>query len=69
MATGPAPAAPGRGDAALVVAAVSVAEVGFTHLYLGVHWFSEVLGGRLLRAALVTPSIAAYQRWITDARR
>ncbi|GAA3368265.1 hypothetical protein GCM10020367_05940 [Streptomyces sannanensis] len=51
------------------MAAVSVAEVGFTHLYLGVHWFSEVLGGRLLRAALVTPSIAAYQRWITDARR
>ncbi|MGW2182146.1 phosphatase PAP2 family protein [Streptomyces sp. NPDC001732] len=49
--------------AALVVACVSVIGVGFTRLYLGVHWMSDVLGGWLLGAALVGFSIAGFVRY------
>ncbi|MFI5759167.1 phosphatase PAP2 family protein [Streptomyces sp. NPDC051569] len=48
--------------AAVAVAAVSVAGVGFTRLWLGVHWFSDVLGGWLLGVFLVALTIAAYGR-------
>ncbi|MEV5774033.1 phosphatase PAP2 family protein [Streptomyces antimycoticus] len=44
----------------IAVAAVSVLGVGFTRLYLGVHWPSDVLGGWLLGAALVYGAIASY---------
>ncbi|KUL43319.1 hypothetical protein ADL28_43870 [Streptomyces violaceusniger] len=46
----------------IAVAAVSVLGVGFTRLYLGVHWPSDVLGGWLLGAALVYGAIASYGR-------
>ncbi|MET7900742.1 phosphatase PAP2 family protein [Streptomyces sp. NPDC005355] len=45
---------------ATAVAVVSVLGVGFTRLYLGVHWAGDVLGGWLLGAALVYASIAGY---------
>ncbi|MCP3818729.1 phosphatase PAP2 family protein [Streptomyces sp. A3M-1-3] len=48
--------------AALAVAAVSVVGVGVTRLYLGVHWFSDVVGGWLLGALVVALSVTLYER-------
>ncbi|MFF1476921.1 phosphatase PAP2 family protein [Streptomyces sp. NPDC058301] len=48
--------------AVAAVGALSVLGVGFTRIYLGVHWLSDVVGGWLIGAALVTLSAAAYGR-------
>ncbi|WKU48102.1 phosphatase PAP2 family protein [Streptomyces sp. VNUA116] len=53
--------------AAAVVAAVSVLGVGFTRLYLGVHWLSDVVGGWVLGGALVAVSAALFET-LTDRR-
>ncbi|MFI0980492.1 phosphatase PAP2 family protein [Streptomyces sp. NPDC021093] len=49
--------------ALLVVGVVSVVGVGLTRLYLGVHWFSDVLGGWLLGVAVVlfSATLHAYR--------
>ncbi|MER6350188.1 phosphatase PAP2 family protein [Streptomyces sp. NPDC001595] len=47
---------------AVTAAVVSVAGVGLTRVWLGVHWLSDVVGGWLLGAALVAGAIAAHQR-------
>ncbi|WSK25686.1 phosphatase PAP2 family protein [Streptomyces sp. NBC_01298] len=50
---------PRRGPALLgALASVSVLGVGFTRIYLGVHWFSDVLAGWLLGAVLVALAVS-----------
>ncbi|MFI9151463.1 phosphatase PAP2 family protein [Streptomyces sp. NPDC053367] len=51
----------------LAVAVVSVVGVGLTRVWLGVHWFTDVLGGWLLGATLVALAVAAHQRWCPKA--
>ncbi|WP_405739530.1 phosphatase PAP2 family protein [Streptomyces sp. NBC_01525] len=58
--------------AAVAVAAVSMAGVGFTRVFLGVHWLSDVVGGWLLGATVVAASVTAYgvyERWGGAGRR
>ncbi|MCF4137166.1 phosphatase PAP2 family protein [Streptomyces sp. Tue 6430] len=48
---------------AVTVAVVSVAGVGLTRVWLGVHWPTDVLGGWLMGATLVCLAIAAHVKW------
>ncbi|MEV7194144.1 phosphatase PAP2 family protein [Streptomyces sp. NPDC093510] len=46
--------------AGLALAAVSVAGVGLTRIWLGVHWPSDVVGGWLLGALMVALAVTTY---------
>ncbi|MEU6813916.1 phosphatase PAP2 family protein [Streptomyces sp. NPDC046860] len=48
--------------AAVAVSVVSVAGVGLTRVWLGVHWFSDVLGGWLFGALLVAGAVLISER-------
>ncbi|MER8032156.1 phosphatase PAP2 family protein [Streptomyces bauhiniae] len=47
---------------AVAVALVSVLGVGLTRVWLGVHWFSDVLGGWLFGALVVACAVLVHER-------
>ncbi|MFI6339876.1 phosphatase PAP2 family protein [Streptomyces sp. NPDC050535] len=51
------------------VAVLSVLGVGFTRVALGVHWFSDVVGGWLLGLTVVSLTAWAFKAWRTDIGR
>ncbi|MGW6567767.1 phosphatase PAP2 family protein [Streptomyces sp. NPDC054975] len=56
-----------RGWSVLAVAAlVSVAGAGWTRLYLGVHWLSDVVAGWLLGWCVVAVAIVTHRRYGRD---
>ncbi|NUP17128.1 MAG: phosphatase PAP2 family protein [Streptomyces sp.] len=48
---------------AVAVVAVSVAGVGLTRVWLGVHWATDVIGGWLLGALIVVLAVRVHTRW------
>lgn len=51
------------------VSVLSVLGVGFTRIALGVHWFSDVVGGWLLGLAVVASTTWAFEAWRADSGR
>ncbi|MEU6139389.1 phosphatase PAP2 family protein [Streptomyces sp. NPDC047081] len=47
----------------LWLAAISATGVGLTRVWLGVHWPSDVVGGWLLGAMVVTLAVLVHRRW------
>ncbi len=58
----------GRGALALLVACWG-AGVGLTRIFLGVHWFTDVLGGWLFAAGWLALLLTAAARWLPAGAR
>ncbi|GGS50755.1 phosphatase PAP2 family protein [Streptomyces griseoviridis] len=56
-------AAPAARAAALAPAVVSVAGVGLTRIWLGVHWTTDVVAGWVMGALVVCLAVAVHRRW------
>ncbi|GGX93046.1 phosphatase PAP2 family protein [Streptomyces fructofermentans] len=52
-----------------IFAVLSVLGVGFTRVALGVHWFSDVVGGWLLGLGVVSLTAWAFEAWRADIGR
>ncbi|MGW4759511.1 phosphatase PAP2 family protein [Streptomyces chartreusis] len=48
---------------AVAVGAISVAGVGLTRIWLGVHWATDVVGGWLLGALVVALAVRVHTHW------
>ncbi|GHC51774.1 phosphatase PAP2 family protein [Streptomyces flavofungini] len=55
--------------AGLAVVVVSVVGVGFTRVWLGVHWASDVVAGTLLGGLTVALAVAVYERFAPEEQR
>lgn len=54
---------------AVTLSVVSVVGVGFTRVWVGVHWASDVVGGWLLGALVVALAVGVYERVVTRRDR
>lgn len=48
----------------LILLALPILLIGFSRIYLGVHWASDTLGAYLWSSVWLTISLSLYQRWI-----
>ena len=59
----------GRRGWLLAAAAVLIGAIGFSRLYLGAHWFSDVVGGFALGSAWVAAVVLGWQQASETPRR
>jgi membrane-associated phospholipid phosphatase len=48
----------------LMLLTIPIALVGFARIFLGAHWITDVIGGYLLGAAILSLGIGIHKRWM-----